>query len=351
MGLFKQSGSKVWWISFSHRGRQIRRSTGTANRKLAESIYCKLKTQSVEGNFLDQPKARDKTFEELVARYLTEVTPDKKPNSQTDDRLHARNLTKVFGGKYLDEITSGLISQYRLERRKKIGPCRMNRELSFLSAAFNKAIKLWGWHKDNPVSRISREKENKRVKYFSDEEFSKIFGHLADWVKPFVVLAKNTGLRLSNLVYLRWSQVNLKDRLIVVDAEEMKNARTLGIPLNESAFTILGNTKRSGRSDYVFCKGNGEPYTKWGVYRAFKKACIKAGFSDYRFHDLRHDFCSKLVQAGIDLYTVKELAGHKDIATTQRYAHLSPGKLKDAVAVLDYHSFIIVEKKRFTENP
>jgi len=63
----------------------------------------------------------------------------------------------------------------------------------------------------------------------------------------------------------------------------------------------------------------------------------------YRFHDLRHDFCSKLVQAGVDLYTVKELAGHKNITTTQRYAHLSAERLKEAVSVLDYHSSIIVE--------
>jgi site-specific recombinase XerD len=92
-----------------------------------------------------------------------------------------------------------------------------------------------------------------------------------------------------------------------------------------------------------------KPYTKWGVYQAFKKACKKAGYPDYRFHDLRHDFCSKLVQAGVDIYTVKELAGHKDVTTTQRYAHLNPERLKQGVSVLDYHSFIIVDQKGLTQ--
>ena len=72
-----------------------------------------------------------------------------------------------------------------------------------------------------------------------------------------------------------------------------------------------------------------------GVYQAFKKACIKANLPDFRFHDLRHDFCSKLVQAGVGLCTAKELAGHKDITTPQHYAHLSKAKFKDDIAVLE----------------
>lgn len=160
-----------------------------------------------------------------------------------------------------------------------------------------------------------------------------------------MILARNTGLRLSSLVHLQWSQVNLRERLIVLDAEEMKNFQSLGVPLNGNAFQVLNDRFKDRRSTHVFCKSNGSPYSNWGVSRAFKKACIEAGFPDYRFHDLRHDFCSKLVQAGVDLYTVKELAGHKDITTTQRYAHLSPERLKNAVAVLDYHSFIIVSEE------
>ena len=337
MPLYRQKGGKVWWMSYSFRGRQIRKSTATTSKKVAESIYYKVKTQIAEGAYLESIKGKNKTFVDMAERYLKEATPDKKPSSQRDDIANAKNLGKFFGKFYLNEITADLITQYVLKRKKKVGPCSINRELAFLSVSFNKAYKLWGWCRENPVSKIKREKEPKRVKYFSEIEFSKIYNLLTEWVRPLVLLAKNTGLRKSNVVNLKWSEVNLNDRIIILGAEVMKNSNCLGVPLNNPAWDVIKDQKRNQKlhSPYVFCKANGEPYTGWGVYQAFKKACIKAKLPDFRFHDLRHDFCSKLVQAGVDLYTVKELAGHKDITTTQRYAHLSKAKLKDAVAVLE----------------
>ena len=147
-----------------------------------------------------------------------------------------KNFFNFFGDRKLIEVTSDLISRYVVQRKKVVAPGTVNRELAFLSASFNQAMKIWGWCKDNPVSRIKREKERKRVKYFSDHEFSEIFRRLPNWVKPIVLLGKNTGLRLSNLIYLKWSEVNLKKKLIVLDAEKMKNAYSLGMPLNKTGF-------------------------------------------------------------------------------------------------------------------
>lgn len=337
MGLYRQERSKVWWLSYSFRGRQVRKSTGTTSKKIADTIYFKVKTQIAEGAYLESTRGKNKTFVDMAERYLKEVTPDKKPNTQRDDKFYAKTLTKFFGKFYLNEITPDLITQYLLKRKKKVGPSSINRELAFLSASFNKAFKLWGWSRGNPVCMIKREKERKRVKYFSESEFSGIFECLTEWVRPLVLLAKNTGLRKSNVVNLKWSEVNLKDRLIILEGEVMKNSECLGVPLNNIAWKVIkGQLRvRQLQSPYVFCKKNREPYTGWGVYQAFKKGCVDAGYPDFRFHDLRHDFCSKLVQSGIDLYTVKELAGHKDITTTQRYAHLNRGKLKEAVSVLE----------------
>ena len=344
MPLYKQKNSKVWWMSYCFRGRQMRKSTGTTNKKLAEEIYCKRKTEVIEGTFLENSKGRNKTFKNLVDRYLEEVSVDKKPNSRRDDKMYARNWLLCFGDCFPNEITSDQISLYLQKRKKTVGPSTINRELAFLSAAFNKAIKVWKWCKDNPVSQIPREKEKKRVKYFSDEEFSEIYNNLVDWVKPMVILAKNTGLRVANIVNLTWSQVDLKLKKIVIQAEEMKNFENLGIPLNAEATRILKDQFKSRKlhSSHVFCNKKDEPYSRWGLSHAFKRACKIAGHPEYRFHDLRHDFCSKLVQQGVDLYSVKELAGHKDITTTQRYSHLSPDRLKRAVDSLDlsysYHS-------------
>lgn len=216
-----------------------------------------------------------------------------------------------------------------------------------MSAAYTEAIKVWGWCRFNPVSCVKREKEKKRVKFFPDDEFEKIYEELADWVQPIVLVAKYTGLRRNNVVHLKWSQVDLKEKFIVLDAEEMKNQQSLGIPLNEKSYQVLMGLVNKKKSSFVFCHANGSPYTPWGVTAAFKKGCIKAGYTPgYRFHDLRHDFCSKLVQRGVDLYKVKELAGHKDISSTLRYAHLRRKDLTDCIRVLDYSDSIIVGKKK-----
>lgn len=79
MAIYKQKGSEVWWMSFSFKGRQIRKSTGAKNKKFAEEIYCKTKSQYLDGTALEIANSTSRTFDELIKRYLDEVTPNKKP--------------------------------------------------------------------------------------------------------------------------------------------------------------------------------------------------------------------------------------------------------------------------------
>ena len=169
----------------------------------------------------------------------------------------------------------------------------------------------------------------------SVKEEKRLFANLPDWLRPVVIIASETGLRLSNIANLTWKQVHLFNRIIII--ETTKNGDPVGIPMTENVFTTLKSLSRARRidSDFIFGK-NGKPFRRWWFSKSFEKACESAGVENFRFHDLRHDFCSRLVQRGVDLYTVAALAGHKNIKTTQRYAHLSPEKLKSAVAVLNF---------------
>lgn len=385
MGVYKPKGSKFYWFSITHDGVRHRENTQATNRKLADRIYHQRVNELAGKQHFPDEKEKNISFAQLMERYLSEVTPDKTANTQADDRRYAATLEKFFSQKNLNQVVPDLVFQYKQKRKldfanrwkekqkrekkrlKKLGKEALkkfeakdrgygnrtiNRELNFLSAAFNQAIKVWGWAIFNPVSSLKREEENKRVKYFPEEQFAKIFACLPEWVKPIVLFAKNTGLRRANVVNLEWSQVDLEQRMVILDAEVMKNSEHFGVPLNDWAWEVLlaQQERPSVRSQFVFCKSDGVAYTPWGVTRAFKRACRKAGCPDFRFHDLRHDFCSQLVQRGVDLYVVKELAGHKDISTTQRYAHLSPAKLKSAVAVLVSHAEVKVEKMGYGKN-
>ena len=87
--------------------------------------------------------------------------------------------------------------------------------------------------------------------------------------------------------------------------------------------------------DQFFGVGSGKKQSRHRVSSAFKSACKRTGIKDFRFHDLRHDFGSNLVQSGISIYSVKELMGHKDVKMTERYSHLSQEKLRKDISALD----------------
>jgi integrase len=157
-------------------------------------------------------------------------------------------------------------------------------------------------------------------------------GELLDHLKPMVLVALNTGLRRGELLGLKWADVNLPAELLTVTAASAKSGQSRRVPLNPEALPILVAWKqRSGKSDGLVFPGAGG--NRMGnINRSWRGVVTSAGLRDFRFHDLRHTFASKLVQAGVDLNTVRELLGHRDIAMTLRYGHLSPDNLRAAVS-------------------
>lgn len=326
--LFKRG--KVWHYRIQVNGRQVRRSTKTEDRKLAKRIYDKVKGQVAEGKWFDKLPGEEKTFKEMMDRYKTEYLPLKSHPKKYESLISS--LTSFFESYRVSEITPSLISQYKAQRRHvKVA---LNRELSLLKSAFNIALREWQWVKENPVGRVKLEKENPgRVRYLSNEEFDKLLNECPDWLKPIVMVAGHTGLRKENILSLTWPQVDLFRRLITID--HTKNNERLSIPLNE---TLMGLFKQLSRirhinSPYVFSKPDGNRYRF--IHNEFRKVVKDAGITDFKFHDLRHCFASALVQKGVELYQVQKLLGHRSNAMTQRYAHLSPEHLRDAVNKLD----------------
>jgi integrase len=145
-------------------------------------------------------------------------------------------------------------------------------------------------------------------------------------IKSIVTVALNTGLRRSELLSLKWEQVDLERGIITV--MDSKNSDRRDIPMNKTVQDVLKGMEKKGL--YVF-EGITQPIIKYG----FNNARIKAGHLDLRFHDLRHCFASGLVMEGIDLNTVRELLGHRDLKMTLRYSHLAPSHKAKAVNVLD----------------
>jgi integrase len=162
-------------------------------------------------------------------------------------------------------------------------------------------------------------------------------GAYSDRLSPLVLTALNTGCRKGELFSLTWQDIDFKREDITIKAADAKSGKTRIIPLPDEGLEVLKAwlrlTDYQEPTDYVFPgKGGGQLDN---IDHSFRKLLKNSNITGFRFHDLRHTYASKLVQAGISLYAVKELLGHSEYKTTQRYAHLAPDNLRAAVKVLD----------------
>ena len=138
-------------------------------------------------------------------------------------------------------------------------------------------------------------------------------------------------MRKGEIFNLKWHDIDWNNGLIHL--LRTKNNEKREIPFNETVRGILIRIKRNPESPYVFSSFKGKPFVD--IKKSFHTALTKAGINDFRFHELRHTFASQLVMSGVDLLTVKELLGHKNIEMTLRYSHLSCNHKKQAVKALD----------------
>jgi len=167
----------------------------------------------------------------------------------------------------------------------------------------------------------------KMERILSDEEAERLIESSGESLRPVVIVALNTGMRKSEILDLKWKDVNFRHRFIYV--ERSKNYRSRKIPMNSAVYEELRKL-RLNRSKYVFTQKKSSKRLRC-VASAFTIACRKVGFEGLRFHDLRHTFATNLVINGIDLVTVKEILGHSDISMTVRYSHPSDRRKMEAV--------------------
>ena len=264
-----------------------------------------------------------------------------------------KNLRAFFGERALSEITAKDIVAYKNKRYEDgMAPATINRELSNLKKAFNLAMREWEWCEGNPVARVSMEKENnKRDRWLSEEEEQRLLGKCAPWLCAVVLFALHTGMRMGEVIDLTWWGVDHVRRTVTIFRSKNGERRT--IPVNDTVLQILKEKAkvRSLELDRVFCSKALTPMESGHLRRAFRLALRKAKIQDFHFHDLRHTFATRLVQAGVDLYKVQRLLGHKSPLMTQRYAHHYPESLRDGVEILDRRDRISTNLAQSASSP
>jgi len=193
----------------------------------------------------------------------------------------------------------------------------------------------WGLCSKNPAAKIKLFREDEqRVRYLTDEEEAKLLDACSPYLRRIVTFAIHTGMRRGEILGLRWRDVDFRNTVATIPAARAKGRRDRHVPLNSVALSILRELPQSiDRNEPVFANSAGN--RNENVERLWRAALKESGVEDFRFHDLRHTFASRLAMAGVDLAALRELLGHRDFAMTLRYAHLSPSHLQAAVATLE----------------
>jgi integrase len=315
------------------------------------------------------PEAKALTFGEFVRdHYAPWAVAHQKAGQATVDAIEA-----TFGSLYdkpLDEIKAIDVEGIKAKRLKAGRmPATVNRDLDRIRGALSRAVD-WGMLPEHPLRAVKRAKgaDNSRVRYLTKAEDKRLREALqkrederrkhrvsgntwctqrgygegrpmwpkdgyTDHLMPMVLIALNTGMRRGELFSLEWGNVNLSGKMLTVTAGNAKSRKARHIPLNAEALKVLKRwQKQGGGEGLVFPSPSGGRFDN--INKAWAGLVEAAKLDDFHFHDCRHDFASKLVMAGVDLNTVRELLGHADIAMTLRYSHLAPAKLAAAVAKL-----------------
>lgn len=368
------SGVKSWSVAWARNrelalgkwpGVTVDAARTKAREKLVETDQYGAPLEVIEANrpAVDRPISLGDFIDKEYAPY---AVAHQKAGQATVDAI--KSVWGELFDKHLTELSAFDVERIKSKRLKSgRKPATVNRDLDRIRGALSRAVE-WGRLSTHPLATVKRAKgaDNSRVRYLSGEEERALRNALhtreaqrrkrrengnewraereyeayaawpedgfTDHLMPLVLVALNTGLRRGELFGLEWRSVNLRAKLLTVTAGNAKSRKARHVPLNDEAADVLTRwrAQSASTSGLVFPGEGGGRLTN--VNKSWEGVVADAALADFRFHDCRHDFASKLVMAGVDLNTVRELLGHADIAMTLRYAHLAPDKLADAVS-------------------
>jgi integrase len=373
------SGVRAWYFDYRHKGTRNRRLIGRypgLSAEGARDISLKLAAKAAGGVNLQEEK-RSEREEGIRARQSTlRAFLDNRYEAWAKSHLKSADFQLArLRSDFVDWLDRPMhdfnpfVIEGLRQKWKKGGmqPRSINRDIQRLQSVLSRAVE-WRILAKHPFPGLKPLKADKtgRVRFLSPDEEAALrkalidreeglrqararfnvwraarhlkplperTGDLLDHLRPIIVVALNTGLRRGELLGLKWANVNLTSKVLTVTAATAKSGHTRRVPLNREAIdtlTLWHERQKKAKSDgFVFAGHDGKRMSR--IDTAWASLTKLAGIKNFRLHDCRHHFASKLVQAGVDLYTVKELLGHSEIAMTERYSHLAPDNLRAAV--------------------
>ena len=316
---------------------KIRRiSTGTRDKSLAKKFL---------SNFIidlpQKPKEAAVTVTEFRDEYLKFVASSYSRNYLKSINLSYRQFIRAVGNIELTQINTKNLQAFFTKVYNR-SPKAAELYLRTLKASFSRAVD-WNYLEQNPFKKVKLPRSYPL--FISEPQFNDLISNChEEFLKNIMIVAFYSGMRLGEITNMQWSQIDLRNKTIVVRSNSTfttKSKKDRVIPMCNKLYNLLkglsDNSLQTKDSIYVFEKINGIRYLNDHISKSFKKVLAKSSLDKkLKFHSLRHSFASNLIQRGVSLYVIKELLGHSDISTTQIYSHLRSDDLRTAINVLNY---------------
>jgi integrase len=325
MTLYKRGN--IYWAYVSVDGVRHAKSTGTNNRRQAELIEQRFKDElNLKREGLSQ-LSPETTFSELAARFLAEAQV--RPFHL--DRLKV--LLPYFGETHIGRITKNLAIAFRRQRHseKRITDTTVNRDLECLRSMLFWAVDE-GLISTNPLSRVRMTRERKKPRFvISVAEEDLLLKSAAPHLAAIIMAALDAGMRRGEILTQRWEHIDFNRKILFVTHSKTPEGEAREIPLTGRLSEFLESQRKEEGLVFTF---KGQPIHK--IKTAWKAAVRRAGIRYYRFHDLRHAFNCRMMEAGVLQEIRKALMGHssgEDVHST--YVHVELPIKREAIRKLE----------------
>ncbi|TMP46853.1 MULTISPECIES: site-specific integrase [unclassified Pseudoalteromonas] len=339
--IYKKKESKYWYtkfeLSYGDKRKRINKSTRQTSKAKAEAFEACLK-QELWRQITD-PTPEAHCFSEAVEIYLE----SRQSNRTVKEKASKLEWWKVkLADPNVQKIDTHLVLS-TIAKKQEISIATRNRYLAELKAFLNFCHQELGWIDRVPVIKIQKEPRRAFFK-LDNADVIKLLECAPYYLRSVLIFALLTGMRRSNIFSLRWSQIDFCKQCIYIDAKDHKSKDHVIVPLSHKAITMLSQLKEQRSSTYVFVNNNNNP-VKDIKDAMWKRITKQAQLDGLRFHDLRHNWATRHIEAGTDLLALKELGGWKTLEMVQRYAHPSQEYLAEQAKNIDGPKSSLQESK------
>jgi integrase len=349
--MYERNG--YYYTDFVHDGKRYVKSLKTKSKSVAKELERKFRVEVESGKLelRQQQKLIKAKFNLVLTEYLETESIHKK--SHRRDKVSSKHLLRFFGKKTLIGITPDDISNFKLKRKaeliarkkkldkniseKEVSLATVNRELASLKRVFNWYASQKRLTIPNPVKGIEFFKEKARDRVMTEEEEKLFFtiGNPPQYLIDVVLFALATGARKGEILNLKKSDVILGELGGSIVFRDTKNGENRKVVLTKELTEFLKKVINVGSfSEHVFCHKNGQPLKSFDG--AFRAVCNRAGIKDFRFHDLRHTFCTRMASEGVNPFMIMQIVGHKDTTTAKRYTNPTDEHLLAAMGKMSH---------------